>query len=185
MIIQNKGLKIENFYLPPFKLKKGELVVIYLYGGAHYYDLKTKFVRFFSQKTECTDIENFKPLTYVQNYMEPKLRKLFYPISIKEYLNKNANEKSIFSTKIYDEEDIIESTPVNKLTSYQRKLLALYSALSKSTDIVFDLDGLDPQSAIKIYNLVKEVIEKGGSAICIDWTDEMKDNCTKFITIEV
>lgn len=31
---------------------------------------------------------------------------------------------------------------------------------------------------------MKDVVKKGGSGILIDWTSEMKDDCSKFISIE-
>ena len=105
-------------------------------------------------------------------------------MTVREYLKKNANSKSNFATKIYDSKYITKETKVHSLGGNPRKLLCLYSTLSKTTDIVFDVAGLDPQGAEETYQIVKDNIKNGGSAILIDWTEEMKNDCTKFITIE-
>ncbi|MFT6679315.1 MAG: hypothetical protein ACJAZG_001993, partial [Granulosicoccus sp.] len=31
MLIENKGIKTDNFYIPPFDLNVGEIVVLYLF----------------------------------------------------------------------------------------------------------------------------------------------------------
>lgn len=37
---------------------------------------------------------------------------------------------------------------------------------------------------LKTYEFVQKEIKNGGSAILIDWCDDLKKNCSKFITIE-
>jgi hypothetical protein len=184
MIVKSKGIKTDLYYIPPFELRDGELVVIYLYGGAHYYDLKTELGDIFTGKTRNDNVNIFRPLTFVEHFKESTFRRLFYPVTVGEYLNKNANSKNNFATKIYDIDWISKKTKVNTLAGNTRKLLCLYSTLSYTSDIVFDLAGQDPQGALETYKLVKDTIRNGGSGILIDWADDMKDDCTKFITIE-
>ncbi len=184
MIVESKGIKTDKYYIPPFELRDGEIVVIYLYGGAHFYELKMELVDIFTGKSKNANVSIFRPLTFVEHFIEPAFRRLFYPVTVREYLKRNANSMSNFTKKIYDNKWINKKTKVHSLAWDQRKLLCLYSTLSKTTDIVFDVAGLDPQGAIKTYQIVKENIKNGGSAILIDWTDEMKNDCTKFITIE-
>ena len=40
MIIESKGIEIDEFYIPPFELNNGDLIVICLWGGGHYHNLK-------------------------------------------------------------------------------------------------------------------------------------------------
>lgn len=184
MLVESKGIRTDKYYIPPFELRDGELVVIFLYGGAHYYDLKMELVDIFTRKTKNDNVNIFRPLTFVEHFKESTFRRLFYPVSVGEYLKKNGNSKNNFASKIYDIDCISKKTKVNTLASNLRKLLCLYSTLSKKTDIVFDLAGQDPQGALETYKIVKETIRNGGSAILVDWADDMKDDCTKFITIE-
>ncbi len=184
MIVESKGIKTDQYYIPPFELREGELVVIYLYGGAHYYDLKKELVDIFTGKTRHDKVNIFRPLTFVNHFKESVFGRLFYPVTVGEYLSKNANAKSNFASRIYDIARISKRTKVNTLERNAEKLLCLYSTLSKSTNIVFDLSGQDPQGALETYNIVKDSIRNGGSAILIDWANDMKYDCTKFITIE-
>lgn len=184
MIVESKGIKTDTYYIPPFELRDGELVVIYLYGGAHYHDLKTELVNLFTGKTRNDNVTIFRPLAFVEHFKESAFRRLFYPVTVGEYLSKNAKSNNHFATKIYDIDWISEKTKVNTLAGNVRKLLCLYSTLSNTKDIVFDLVEQDPQGALETYKIVKDTIRKGGSAILLDWTDDMKEDCTHFITIE-
>lgn len=64
------------------------------------------------------------------------------------------------------------------------KKLFLYATLYKTNNIVFDLTGLDPKGGIEIYKIVKSVVKNGGSAILIDYSVEMKNDCTTFIEMQ-
>jgi hypothetical protein len=184
MIVESKGIQIGEYFIPPFELRDGELIVICLYGGAHFDALKTELVDILTGKKRNANVNIFRPMTFVEHFKESRLRRLFYPVTVGEYLNRNANSNSNFATKIYDIDWISKGTKVNTLAGNPRRQLSLYSTLSKTTDIVFDLVGQDPQGALEIYQLVKDTVRNGGSAIFIDWTDEMKNDCTNFITIE-
>lgn len=184
MIVESKGIKTETYYIPPFELRNGELVIIYLYGGAHYYELKTELVDIFTGKTRCENVNVLRELTFVEHFKESAFRRLFCPVTVEEYLSKNANSKSNFATRIYDFGWISKNTKVNTLAGNPRKLLSLYSTLSKTTHIVFDLVGQDPLGALETYKMVKDTIREGGAAILIDWAGDMKYDCSKFIKIE-
>lgn len=184
MLIESKGIKTDTYYIPPFELREGELVIIYLYGGTHYFDLKTQLADIFTGKKRNDNVNIFRPLTFVEHFKESTFRRLFCPVTVEEYLSKNANSKNNLATKIYGIDWISKKTKVNTLASTPRKLLCMFSTLSKTNDIVFDLAGLDPQGALETYRIVKDTIRNGGSAILIDWADDMKDDCTKFISIE-
>ena len=184
MIVESKGIKKDKYYIPPFELRSGELVVIHLSGGIHYSDLKTELIDIFTGKVKNDYVNIFQPLTFVEYFKESVFRRLFYPVTVSQYLKKNANSKSDFAIKIYEVESISKKTKLNTLTFNSVKTLCLYSTLSKTNDILFDLAGQDPKGAEEIYQIVKESIKNGGSAILIDWADDMKNDCTKFISIE-
>lgn len=40
LIIESKGIKTDHYFIPPFELREGELVIIYLEGGAYFDDLR-------------------------------------------------------------------------------------------------------------------------------------------------
>jgi hypothetical protein len=185
MIIKSKGIIKENLFIPPFELNEGELIVLHLYGGGHYNALKNYLQGIFTGKLKNENVIIYKPLAFVDYIYEPKLRRLFYPMTVGEYLKKHAKPNSEYATKIYETNDwITKKTRLNTLFGTSRKLLSLFAKLSNSKDILFDLDGQDPLGAIDMYEFVKQNVKNGGSGILLDWTDELRNDCTKFIQLE-
>ena len=184
MLIENKGIKTDTFYIPPFDLKKGEIVVLYLFNGQHLYETEMFLKDIFCGKTKDTNVMVYEDLTFAEHFIEPKLRRLFYPVTVGEYLKKNANLGNPYATKIYDIEWINEKTKVNTLAGNPRKLLCLYATLSKTNKIIFDVAGQDPKGAEETYEIVKEVVKKGGSAILLDCFKDMKKDCTTYIELQ-
>lgn len=184
MLIENKGIQTDTFYIPSFELNEGEIVVLYLFNGQHFYDTEMFLKDIFSGKTTDENVVVNKNLTFVDHFIEPKLRRLLYPVTVGEYLRCNANFDSPFATKIYEIEWINEKTKVNTLAGHPRRLLTLYATLSKTNNIIFDMVGQDPNGAEETYEIVKKVVENGGSAILLDCFEDMKNDCTKYIELE-
>ena len=184
MLIENKGIKTDNFYIPPFDLNVEEIIVLYLFNGQHFYDTEMFLKDIFCGNTKDENVIVHKNLTFVEHFIEPKLRRLFYPVTVGEYLKKNANLDSPYATKIYEIDWINEKTKVNTLAGNPRRLLCLYATLSKTNNIVFDLVGQDPKGAEKTYEIVKDVVKKGGSVILLDCFEDMKNDCTKYIELQ-
>ncbi|AZB00234.1 hypothetical protein EG359_11625 [Chryseobacterium joostei] len=184
MLIENKGIKTKTFYIPPFELDAGDFVVIYLYNGYHFYETEMFLKDIFCGNTRDQDVTVHKKLTFVEHFIEPTLRRLFYPVTVGEYLRKNANLDSPYAKKIYEFEWINEKTKLNTLPGNPRRLLSLYSTLSKTDNIIFDIVGVSPQDAKKIYKTVKEIVQKGGSAILLDGFNDMKNDCTKYVELQ-
>ncbi len=184
MLIKNNGLKTDYFYLQPFELNKGEIVVINIQGGGYFYETEMYLKNIFSGNLVNKEIFVNQKLLYVEHFIEPKIRHLFYPMRVGEYIRKNANLQSHFATKIYETPQIIKRTKINSLVAYHKNLLSLYTSLSKTNNIIFDLVGHDPHSSYAIYDIVKENVKKTGSAILLDNCNDMKNNCTTYIELE-
>src|SRR5690606_9847679 len=116
-----KGIKTDKYYIPPFELMDGELVVIYLYGGAHYHKLKMELVDIFTGRKKNDNVNVFRIMTFVKHFTESTVRRLFYPMTVGEYLKKNAKLNSNFARKIYDIHWITNKTKVNSLAGNPRK----------------------------------------------------------------
>ena len=138
----------------------------------------------FCGKLKNENVLVHKRLTFVEHFRESELRRLFYPVTVGEYLKKEANFESAFATKIYEIDWINEKTKVNTLAGNPRRLLSLYATLSNTKNIVFDVAGQDPQGADETYKIVKEVVKNGGSAILLDCFEDMKNDCTKYIELQ-
>lgn len=184
LIIENKGVKTDKYIIPPFDLHKGEIVVIYLYNGAHLYDTEQHLVNIFTGNTSDPNVKIHSPFTFVPRFSQSALRSIFCRVSVGEYLRKHALQSSSFANKIYDNKFINKHTKVDALAGNPRKLLSLYSVLSKTNLIIFDVHGQDPEGAAQTYKIVKEVVNKGGAAIFLDGYDDMKTDCTKYIELE-
>ncbi|MGV8830312.1 MAG: hypothetical protein ACWA6U_18545 [Breznakibacter sp.] len=184
MLIENKGINADSFYIPPFDLNVGEIVVLYLFNGQHFYETEMLLKEIFCGKKKDENVIVYKNLTFVEHFIEPKLRRLFYPVTVGEYLKKNANFDSPYATKIYEIDWINEKTKVNTLAGNPRRLLCLYATLSKTENIIFDLAGQDPKGAEETYEIVKDLVKKGGSAILLDCFEDMKNDCTKYIELQ-
>ena len=184
MLIKNKGLKTDTFYLPPFELNVGEIVVLSLSNGHHSYEAATYLKDIFTGKTKDNHVLVNQKLTYVEHFIEPKFRRLIYPVTVGEYLKRNANSDSPYATKIYEDEWINKRTKVKTLAGNPRGLLRLYVALSKTNNIIFDLVGQDPNGVEQTYNTVKKEASRGGAAILLDYLDGMKSDCTQYVEVE-
>ena len=184
MLIENKGIRTDTFYIPPFDLNVGEIVVLYLFNGQHFYETEMFLKDIFCGKTKDENVVVHKNLTFVEHFIEPKLRRLFYPVTVGEYLKNNADLNSPYATKIYETKWINEKTKVNTLAGNPRRQLCLYATLSKTNSIVFDVAGQDPKGAEATYEIVKGVVKNGGSAILLDCFEDMKNDCTKYIELQ-
>jgi hypothetical protein len=184
MILQNKGIQTTSFYIPPFDLNEGEIIVINLFNGRHFHETEMFLKDLFISKTKNKNVRLFNLFAFVEHFFESPFRRLFYPVTVKEYLKKNADLRNSFATKIYEIKWISEKTKVNCLATMPGMLLRLYAALSKKKNIVFDLVGLDPQDAQEIYALVRQNVRNGGSAILLDHCKDRSMNCSKYIELQ-
>lgn len=184
MLIANKGIRTNKFYIPPFELNPGEIIVLHLFNGAHFYKTEMYLKDIFTGKIVTESVTVNKPLTFVEHFIEPRLRRMFYPVSVGEYLKRNADPKSHFATKIYEWHWITSKTKVNTLAGSPRGRLRLYATLSRTNNIVFDFVGQDPKGAEESYAIIKECVKNGGAAILLDYCKDMKNDCTKYLELE-
>jgi hypothetical protein len=184
MLIASKGIRTDKFYIQPFELNPGEIIVLYLFNGVHFYETEMYLKDIFTGKTVNESVTVNKPLTFVEHFIEPGLRRMFYPVSVGEYLKKHANPESHFATKIYEWDWITPKTKVNNLAGSPRGRLRLFATLSRTNNIVFDFVGQDPKGCEESYGIIKECVKNGGAAILLDCCKDMKDDCTKYIELE-
>lgn len=186
MLIENKGIKTDTFYIPPFQLHAGEIVVLYLFGGAHFYETEMFLKDLFCGKTTNENVIVHQNLMFVDHFKESAFRDFFYPMTVGRYLKKNANLNSPYAAKIYENKWINRKIRLNTLGGNPKRLLALYATLSNTDNIVFDLIGQCPQTATETYTIVKELVKKGGAAILLDnhYSHDIKNDCTKYIELQ-
>lgn len=183
LLIESKGIKTEHYFIPPFKLREGELVIIYLEGGAHFDDLKEQLVTIFAGKAHHKNVKVIKPLTFAAPIEESRLKRIFNSMSVGSYLKRNANLKSSVS-RIFEVDNFTKKDKVKKLDISERKRLSLCAVFSKTKYVSFDLRGETVAYFYKTYQFAKDEIKNDNAAILIEWSNDLKNDCSKFISIE-
>lgn len=183
LLIESKGIKTEHYFIPPFKLREGELVIIYLEGGAHFDDLKEQLVTIFAGKAHHKNVKVIKPLTFAAPIEESRLKRIFNPMSVGSYLKRNANLKNSVS-RIFEVDNFTKKDKVKKLDISERKRLSLCAVFSKTKYVSFDLRGETVAYFYKTYQFAKDEIKNDNAAILIEWSNDLKNDCSKFISIE-
>lgn len=159
------------------------MVIIYLEGGAHFDDLKEQLVAIFVGKTHHENVKVIKSLTFAAPIEESALKRIFNPMSVGGYLKRNANLKNSVS-RIFEIDNFTKKDKVKKLDTSERKRLSLCAVFSKTKYVSFDLRGEAAAYFNKTYQFAKDEIKSDGAAILIDWSNELKNDCSRFITIE-
>ncbi len=101
MIIENKGIIEDKYFIPPFQLNEGEIIVLHLFGGQHFHPIELYLKDIFTGKIKHKNVLVHKPLAFVEYIFEPQWRSFLYPITVGEYLKKNANLNNEYASKIY------------------------------------------------------------------------------------
>lgn len=184
LLIESKGIKTNQYYIPPFELRDGDFVLIHLDNHLVSQDVEEKLIAIFTGKEKHENVTINKTHTFVKHFMESKFRYRFFPVTVGEYLSRNANPESKFAKKIYEIDWINKRILVGTLPGNPRKLISLYAVLSKTNNIIFDLIAQDPQGMEEACEIIKQEIKNDGSALLIDRSDRMREKCTKYIRIE-
>ncbi|AWK05058.1 hypothetical protein HYN56_12785 [Flavobacterium crocinum] len=187
IVLENKGIKTDLFYIPPFTLYEGEIIVLYLHNGKHLYDTEIFLRDIFCGKIKHENVTLYRKMTFVEDFKRSYFRDTFFPLTVKRYLKKNANRKSPLYKKIFEDKWkwITPETKLEKIPGTPKKLLTLYAALSKTKDIVFDLGALDDEGYEYSFKAIEGILKQdGGSAILPHCFDNMEECAPKIITLE-
>ncbi|MBZ4037329.1 hypothetical protein K6T82_21395 [Flavobacterium sp. 17A] len=184
LILESKGIKTDQYFIPPFELYEGELIVIYMENHRYLEDMKLELVSIFAGIKKHKNVKVIKPLTFARPIEESMLKRIIYPMNVRQYLKRNAELKSSVVSRIFEIDSFTKKHKIKNLNTSERKRLSLCSVFSKTKNVSFDLRGEGADYYLKTYEFVKEEIKNGGAAILIDWSDDLKNNCSKFITIE-
>lgn len=184
IVLENKGIKTDTYYIPPFVLYEGEIIVLYLHNGEHVHNTEIFLKNIFCGKIKHENVILHRKMTFVDYFRRSYFRDTFFPLTVKRYLRKNANSKSPLSRKIFEEEWIKPETKLERIPGTPRKLLTLYAALSKTKDIMFDLGALDDEGYEYSFKIVESIVKDGGSAILLHCFDNMQEYASKIVALE-
>ncbi|NOS94564.1 MAG: hypothetical protein HOP30_21850 [Cyclobacteriaceae bacterium] len=184
-MIQSSGLTIDKFYIPPFTVDAGDIVVIELPDGQYFSEVLLKLVDILTSKNTHPSITVKTEFTFVKHIVETGWARFFRPMTVGRYIKIQGNPADGALNNIYEICDFKSTMPLNRIPRNQKMMLSMLTTLSWTKNIIFDFRGVDPVGAQTIYSLVKEKIHNGGTAILLDNYDDFKNDCTKFIKYEM
>lgn len=184
LIIESKGIRTDQYFIPPFELRKGELVVICLYSGPCFDEIKAQLVAILKGRVYHENVKIYKPLIFAEPFKESFFGRIFHPVTVGSYLKKNADVNNPVVSKIFEIDTFTKKDKMKNLETSQKKRVSLSAVFSKTKNIVFDMRGEGALQFIKTLEFVKDEIKSEGAAILIDWVADLKNDCSKFIEIE-
>jgi hypothetical protein len=184
MLIRFPEQNFNNFIVPAFQINEGEIVVIELPGGALFHPLLFEIKNMLTGAVTDSAVEINSDFKFVEHFKESFFNYHFSPTTVNNYHQKYANKHKLIYQKIYDTPWLKKQTKVNTLAGTMRKKLALYTTLSWTNRLIFDLIGVDPNGAAEVFDIVKQAIMPNGAAIIIDGCDEFKNQCTTFVKVD-
>lgn len=183
MLLTNEGIRIGRLYVPPFTLRSGEFLVVNLMGGAHFYETALFLKELFTGRRSDAAVKVWQPFDYAERYREPLFRRWWRPVTVGSYFQQHARPGSDYPDRFYATGFVDRRTKVNTLAGDRRKLMELSAALSHAACIAFDLAGIDPAGADKACALVKDFVSRGGAAILLDWTGDMREAGSMYVEV--
>lgn len=151
----------------------------------HYTGLLFKLIDLLTGKERNENIQLKSELRFVNHISESNWRSMFWPMTVKGYINKYGNPESNVTNLVYEHEDMKQETKICRLPGSPKKILSLLTTFSWTDKIVFDLAGVDPLGGQRAYEMVKKQLGNTGAAILIDHCDEFKNDCTQFVKFEM
>lgn len=185
MLVESKGFQVEGFKIPPFKLKEGDIIVLYIGNALEAQSLKEKLFLLFSGKEKRASLVLNEKFEAVPNIFPKGIKEIFFPTTVKKYVHQNAKKPEDILSKLVTFDRIRLETKIITLPSRPRKLISLFTICSHTNKIIFDLDGLDPLGAENVFGEVeKKLRNENGAAILIDSFLGFENKCTQFIEIK-
>ncbi len=181
MLLQFHQQTVDNFLIPSFSLTEGEIVIINFPNSSFFRPAELILIDILTGKISNDRVDIKASFKYAEHFQQSWLRDHFLPMTVGSYHDKYANKTNPVYKKIYDIPWMTPKIKVQTLAGNPRRQLSVYTTLSWSSNIIFDLAGVDPQGGQYIYNFIKNIVRQGGSAILFQCSNEFKNDCTKFI----
>lgn len=190
MLIESGGITVDGFYIPPFTLKKGELLSVVLGNGTHFETVEKGLRAVFTGVVEHPEIQVHQPFTFVDSAEARRLKKWFRSATVGEYLeNMKVAEPQQIIRQVqraarYYEQYVNASVKMNELEGTPLKMIVLLATLSQTGYVLFDLTEVVPLGTQAICRMVKTYVKNKGAAILIDHVQTPLEYCTKMVAAE-
>lgn len=184
-MVSSEGLTIDKFYIPPFTVDNGDIVIIELPNGPYFTEVLFQMVDILTRRQEVSDVTVKSDFKFVEHIVETGWTRFLRPMTVGRYIKGKGNLDDNTSNRIYGLCDLKSTTEIRRMPGNHRKLLSMLTTLSWTNNIIIDLLGVDPIGGDTAYNLAKENVSKGGTVILLDNCGDFKSDCTKFIKYEM
>ncbi|XZF14193.1 hypothetical protein ACTHGU_20635 [Chitinophagaceae bacterium MMS25-I14] len=183
ILLENKGFESGAFFIPPFTVKRGEITVLFLHGGAHYFPLKEQLTKIFTglaRQEEVTINERFVP---VKHYTQSSWSEKLFPATTGRYLEKHSKKDSDVAAGLYKLQDMSPQRRLYSMEATERKWLDIFVALSHSRNIILDFAGQSPHGIGMTMEIVRQQVKDQGAAIILDNWPDLQQQCDQFIPV--
>ncbi|MCK7557815.1 hypothetical protein MKQ70_23525 [Chitinophaga sedimenti] len=185
MLVTIKEQRSGNIFMPSFSVSDGEVAVVYLPDARDVSGEARKMALDAILAATDTEVKTDAPFMYVEEPHQSLMGRLFKPVTVKDYIRKYASPANRLAASVYDAGDVYSDDKLSSLEGPERKLVALYTALSWSNRVIIDLSGLAPEGAARVFNVVKQYAAIGGAGIVLAYHDDFRNDCTTFVPVEV
>lgn len=192
MLIESKGFSLDNYYVPPFYLQKGELLIVDINRNVPFLRFELLLANILLGKESDENITINSPFLFTgRDWNESWFKSTFKPTTVKQYMSQYIpHYRNIIETINYLDHNFLDLNGEDRMSSLEGtpfRLISIFTALAKSKYIFTDMIGLDPNGTRLTWDIINENIENGGSCIILDqseWSNYIK-YAKKFIKIEV
>ncbi|MDO1452016.1 hypothetical protein Q0590_37450 [Rhodocytophaga aerolata] len=179
--LESQGFIIRGYLIPPFELKSGKLIRIYIPNFSENneilgVDLATELIEVFKQSRPEKGLIVKESLPYAKNYAQNRLAEKLFPLSVQKYLTTNLKVPKEEAESIISELGIEPSRRLDKISFTERKYLTISGLYSSNEAIMFDYYGVDAMNIELVNRLIKSKVSKGKCAIGFDNLQYMETN---------
>ncbi len=182
MILENKGVQLGPFFVPPFHMHQGELVGICFYNGPYSIEPMQAFLSMVldNDSQEINTWVSFEEATAIRHRRWWQLAR---PKCVKGMLSGHT-DRALSELKGFGAAYLSADKKINHCDLFELKLLSLWLAFEKTAPVVFNLAGLGPMGVERCLKFVKSRVEAGSAALLLDFWENSAAFCNQFYTVE-
>ena len=182
MILENKGVQLGSFFVPPFHMHQGELVGINFHNGPYSIEPMQTFLSMVldNNSQEINTWVNFEEATVIRH---GRWWQLARPKRVRGLLSAQT-DRALSELRGFGAVYLSADKKINHCDLFELKLLSLWFAFEKQVPIVFNLAGLSPMGVERCLKFVKSRVETGSAALLLDHWEDSAAFCDQYYTVQ-
>lgn len=170
------GATIGRFYIPPFTVSAGEIVIIGFPGGPYFMETVRLIV---------PQLREISPFIYAKKIGSRSFWRKLFPETVKAYVMKNGNPDHAIIQEIYQLPGVHPHSDIHRVNANDQTIIQLCCALSLSNTIMADFQAVGVAREDLFLELVTQQVQRHqGAALLFDDCRNLQHRCTRFITAE-